>query len=300
MAIRKRNLTRSEKPMIETAAPSSQQMNGQNFQNPAFNHSLQSTSEYSQALQTTYAPSANQNVKQNSDLFFWSAITGFAQIASAFVNEDGNADGGTGTGFVIYREEGENGRTVILTNRHVAPPVKSLSLRVQTKGGEIVEAKLAGYPKDGTDLAVLLIKNLDDLKPMWRLAHSDSLDAGDQVFTIGHPLGTFDFTVSEGNFAQIRNNLRTPDGQVIHHGPIIQHSVAISPGNSGGPLFGPDGSIVGVNTYFIDSGNALYFAIPVDFLLKEDAWLWEGDLKVLPLIRKIQFLETPRKPQKEE
>ena len=51
---------------------------------------------------------------------------------------------------------------------------------------------------------------------------------------------------------------------------MIQTTAAISPGSSGGGLFDDEGRLVGLTTFYLDSGQSLNFAIPVE---------WIGDVK---------------------
>ncbi|MCR5164533.1 MAG: S1C family serine protease [Thermoguttaceae bacterium] len=183
-------------------------------------------------------------------------------------SDDESEGSSLGSGFVIYRDKDPNGESLILTNLHVANPEADTYV-VQSKSGEVTEAHLAGVAKDGTDLAVLAIPNMSNLKPIWKLRSSQQIEIGDDVYTVGHPLG-LDFTVSgPGKLSQKRFN-----EEKEAHGAILQHTAPISPGNSGGPLLDSEGNIFGINTSLAGEGNSLFFAIPIEFLHKAGAWLW--------------------------
>lgn len=183
-------------------------------------------------------------------------------------SDDESEESALSSGFIIYRDNDPNGESLILTNLHVANPEAGAYL-VQSKFGEITEAHLAGFAKDGTDLAVLAIPNMSNLKPIWKLRSSRQVEEGDDVYTVGHPLG-LDFTVSgPGKLSKKRYN-----EEKEAHGAILQHTAPISPGNSGGPLLDSEGNIFGINTSLAGEGNSLFFAIPIEFLHKEGAWLW--------------------------
>lgn len=187
-----------------------------------------------------------------------------------------------GTGFIIYREDAPDGQSLILTNRHVAQPDADVLL-VQSKSGELVKAEIAGIANDRIDLAVLAVPNMADLQPIWKLRSSDLIEEGDDVYTIGHPLGDFDFTVSgPGTLSKKRYN----ELQDLN-GAILQHTAPISPGNSGGPLLDSEGNVIGINTLGFEQGNSLFFAIPIQFLHKDGGWSWMGGY--VTKIREIQI-----------
>ena len=47
-------------------------------------------------------------------------------------------------------------------------------------------------------------------------------------------------------------------------GKFLQTTAPISPGSSGGPLFNMHGEVVGINTLYLEGGENLNFAIPVN------------------------------------
>ena len=47
-------------------------------------------------------------------------------------------------------------------------------------------------------------------------------------------------------------------------GKFLQTTAPISPGSSGGPLFNMRGEVVGINTLYLEGGENLNFAIPVN------------------------------------
>jgi hypothetical protein len=96
------------------------------------------------------------------------------------------------------------------------------------------------------------------------LANADSITTaivGREVFSFGFPLGIslqdmFEdvvVTMNKGNISALR---KADLG--------IQHSAAISAGNSGGPLVDATGTVIGMNTAGIEEGNSLFFAVGSD------------------------------------
>nr|MBA2541188.1 trypsin-like peptidase domain-containing protein [Deltaproteobacteria bacterium] len=122
----------------------------------------------------------------------------------------------------------------------------------------------------GRDLAVLQIQPAKAL-PTVRLGDSDQMSAGDQVITIGNPLGVFENTVSEGLISSVREVCSKQD--VASKNPscpgeltLLQISAPISQGSSGGPLFNQSGEVVGVTTAIITAGQNINLAIPTNYL----------------------------------
>src|SRR5690606_17244862 len=123
----------------------------------------------------------------------------------------------------------------IVTNNHVID--KASTIKVTLDDGTELPAKLVGAdPK--SDLAVVKIESS---KPLATIAwgDSDNLRAGDPILAIGNPFG-IGTTVTAG--------IVSARGRDLHSGPyddFIQIDAPINHGNSGGPLVGVDGKVVG-------------------------------------------------------
>jgi Trypsin-like peptidase domain len=164
-----------------------------------------------------------------------------------------------GTGFLVSADG------VIVTNYHV----------IETGNVAIVKFPDGTVlPIDGVlaadkvrDLAVIKIhgKTFRTLT----LGNSDHVQVGEEVVAIGNPL-SLESTVSNG----IVSGMRTSKEQ---GGKFLQTTAPISPGSSGGPLFNMRGEVVGINTLYLDGGENLNFAIPVNdarrLLLKQNSAL---------------------------
>jgi len=79
------------------------------------------------------------------------------------------------------------------------------------------------------------------------------------VIAIGNPMG-FDSTVSSGVVSALGRALRSQDGRLIEN--IIQHTAPLNPGNSGGPLLDPRGTVIGITPAIIAMAQGIGFAIP--------------------------------------
>ena len=109
------------------------------------------------------------------------------------------------------------------------------------------------------DLAVLQVKVRYRPLPHLALGDSDAARVGDWVVAVGNPFG-LGGTVTAG--------ILSARGRQIGEGPyddFLQIDAPINRGNSGGPLFAQDGTVIGVNTaIFSPSGGSvgIGFAIP--------------------------------------
>jgi hypothetical protein len=175
-----------------------------------------------------------------------------------------------GTGFLV-RPDG-----VIVTNYHVI------------ESGNVAIVKFPDgtvLPVDGVlaadkvrDLAIIKIhgKTFRTLT----LGNSDQIQVGEEVVAIGNPL-SLESTVSNG----IVSGMRTSNEK---GGKFLQTTAPISPGSSGGPLFNMLGEVVGINTMYLEGGENLNFAIPVN------------DAKRLLLNRPAQLQALPNEAEPEE
>jgi S1-C subfamily serine protease len=138
-----------------------------------------------------------------------------------------------GTGFVY-----EDGR--VMTNAHVVAGVTE-DLRVVTRSGQQATARVVLYDPQ-QDIAVLDVEGLD-LAP---LDFDHDAEKGDDAVVAGFPRNN-GFTAVP---ARIRAE-QTAQGPDFYHSQqvsreIYQVRAEVRPGNSGGPLLSPDGTVYGV------------------------------------------------------
>lgn len=98
---------------------------------------------------------------------------------------------------------------------------------------------------DATGLAVKAV----------RLGKAVGLKVGETVYSVSSPRG-LELSLSDGIVSQLRGG---PP-------PFIQTTAAISPGSSGGGLFDSEGRLVGITTFYLEGGQNLNFALPVEWL----------------------------------
>jgi Flp pilus assembly protein TadD len=137
----------------------------------------------------------------------------------------------------------------IVTNYHV---VKAGERYLVGQSGRSVPAFLQASNPD-KDLALLLASGLTATPA--RLGQASRLKVGEPVYAVGAPQG-LELSLSEGIVSQLRGG----------EPPIIQTTVAISKGSSGGGLFNAQGELVGIITFYLKEGQGLNFAVPVEWI----------------------------------
>lgn len=157
--------------------------------------------------------------------------------------KDGIESQGSG---VFVSSQGE-----FLTNHHVVEGAASAEVKLFNGKIYPVKAVLATCP--GLDLVKLKVGEPGEVFTPANVALSVPV-TGERLFTIGNPMG-LEASVADGLVSGYRDD---PE-----EGRMMQISVPISPGSSGGPLFNLKGQLVGIATYHI-KGQNLNFAVPVD------------------------------------
>ncbi len=155
---------------------------------------------------------------------------------------------GSGSGAVIAPDG------YILTNSHVVHDAREVA--VHFTDGSVRSAETVGEDPP-TDLAVL--KVLAAGLPYLEIGDSNALKVGQLVIAVGNPLG-LESTVSTGVVSSLGRAIRSISGRLIEN--IIQHTVPLNPGNSGGPLVNTRGQVVGINTAIIAAAQGIGFSIP--------------------------------------
>lgn len=181
-----------------------------------------------------------------------------------------------GSGVIYKREEIKNEEGVctaykyyVITNKHVVLDDDNNANYIiyVYDGVEDVEIKatLVGYdPK--VDVALVTFEHSVYIDPV-EFGDSNSIKKGNFVIAIGNPTG-FEY-YNSATYGIVSGGLRYMNSDTDNDGvndfvcEYLQHDAAISPGNSGGGLFGIDGKLYGINTLKIVAANTenLGFAI---------------------------------------
>ena len=166
-----------------------------------------------------------------------------------------------GSGFILTADG------YIATNCHVVN--NATSVQVTLNDGTTYDAQVVGSDAD-YDIAVLKVDPGETkLKPVV-VGTSSKMNVGDDVCTIGNPLGELTFSMSRGIVSCLNREINL-NGTPFN---MIQIDTAINPGNSGGPLFNSYGEVVGIVTAKTSTADSrgtaaegLGFAIPIDDVL---------------------------------
>lgn len=164
----------------------------------------------------------------------------------------------SGSGFIVS----SNG--YIVTNYHVIEGADSIT--VSTNNGKSYEATVRGY-NENYDVAVLKV-NATGLQAV-TLGKSSDANVGDEVVTIGNPLGELTFSLTSGAISALNREVTFSQNNTMK---LIQTDAAINSGNSGGPLFNLYGEVIGITNAKYSSGSSsseasidnIGFAIPID------------------------------------
>lgn len=168
---------------------------------------------------------------------------------------DPDAYRGLGSGTIVS-DDG-----YILSNYHVVSGADSVIVTLtdrRTFGAEVV-----GFDSL-IDIALLKIEAQQ--LPHVRLGDSTSLQVGDWVLAIGHPLGMRS-TLTHGIVSALDRRADIFNGSGYAIESFIQTNAVINPGNSGGPLLNLDGETIGIVTA-ISTRTGFYMgyslAVPVN------------------------------------
>jgi len=180
---------------------------------------------------------------------------------------------GTGSGFIVE----ESGKVV--TNFHVISGAYSAVVKT-ISGTEYPAQYVLGYDIQ-RDVAVLKING--NQLPTLPLGNSDSIVQGEEILTIGSPIG-LENTISNG--------LISSKKRILEGNNYIQISAPISHGSSGGALLNYFGDVIGITSAGFENGQNLNLAIPINevkTLLSVTKQISLADLATLKTIGTITF-----------
>lgn len=189
------------------------------------------------------------------------AIVGISNIVRNNLSYDVKS---TGSGFIYdYEAKGDHYRYYVITNAHVVEDADRLEIVLYDgttiQASTIFESRI--YVLDvETDIAVISFEYDEPLKVV-EFTDSDNIRKGQFAIAVGNPLG-YDY------FGSVTFGVVSGLAREVRHGyfqtPVIQHDAAISPGNSGGPLFDINGRVIGVNNMKVvrENVSGIGFAIP--------------------------------------
>jgi S1-C subfamily serine protease len=201
------------------------------------------------------APSGPESPDDVLDAYSQTVVAAVERVAPAVVSvyvgaadDSARMRGGAGSGVVVTPDG------YVLTNEHVVQ--RAANVRVVFTDGRSAGAVVVGRDP-ATDLAVLRAQSAG--LPYAELLGERALRTGQLVVAVGNPFG-YESTVSAGVVSALGRSLRSRDGRLIEG--IVQHTAALNPGNSGGPLTDARGLIGGINTAIIPQAQGIGFAVP--------------------------------------
>ncbi|MCA9654340.1 MAG: trypsin-like peptidase domain-containing protein [Myxococcales bacterium] len=163
-------------------------------------------------------------------------------------------------------------RGIVVTNYHVIAEALEVPREQWALVADQTPTVTARF-EDGRELpaVVLVADSVEDLAILRlrpegeerftsaRLGRSSALRVGQEVFAIGNPFG-LNHSVSRGIVSALDRTEVLRNRKL----PLVQLDASINLGNSGGPLFALDGSLVGIVTLRRKDAEGIAFAVPVD------------------------------------
>ena len=191
---------------------------------------------------------------------------------------------GSGSGF-IYKLDDKY--AYVMTNHHVVSGGNKWTIITNTD--EEIEGKVLGSD-EYLDLAVIRIEKRNYMAKV-EIGNSSSIELGDNVFTIGAPVGyEYRGTVTNGIISGLNRLVEVSVKNTLSGGDwvmeVIQTNAAVNPGNSCGPLVNANGQVIGVISMKLveNSIEGMGFAIPIDYAMNYIDSLESGKKIERPLL----------------
>jgi S1-C subfamily serine protease len=170
-----------------------------------------------------------------------------ARSGTVYIRSGGFNRAVAGSGVLLDARRG-----LVLTNFHVVV----LGSGIEAGSPRRVEAAQIVAAAPCEDLALLRVPGLRGRRPI-RLGRQRDLELGAPVAALGYPArraGRKSPTATRGVVSAPRTalRLRPPDGR--RYTNLVRTNAALAPGDSGGPLLGARGRLVGVNTIVVPGG----------------------------------------------
>ncbi len=168
-------------------------------------------------------------------------IVSSARPGTVYIRARGVGQEAAGTGVLVDAEEG-----LVLTNFHVI----ALGPDLQAGTPQRLDDAEVEAAAPCEDLALLHVEGLEDRTAI-PLGRQADVHQGDQVVALGYPAsasGGTSLTSTAGVVSSVRTPLRLPAPDQPRLTNLVQTDAALGPGNSGGPLVGAGGRLVGINT----------------------------------------------------
>lgn len=162
----------------------------------------------------------------------------------------------TGSGFAI--SDG-----YLVTNYHVTSGAKSIRVKgINGDWGKVYSGYVVASDKDH-DLSIVKVvdKNFDSFGPIPYTVGKAMVDVGDDVFVLGYPM-----TSTMGEEVKLTEGIISSSTGFKGDESMYQISAAVQPGNSGGPVFNSDGSVIGIVCGKHTDAENVNYAIKASYL----------------------------------
>jgi S1-C subfamily serine protease len=157
----------------------------------------------------------------------------------------------------------------VLTNSHVVEGLSSIEVKVGDQLPTVPARVVAQAPCD--DVAVLELTQPPADVTALAMGDSAGIESGAQVTALGYPANFQRY--KQQTVSSTQGSVSNPDlvGNEIsedlpQYPALIQHTAALNPGNSGGPLVDEFGEVVGINTLSRAGRGAQgqYYSVAID------------------------------------
>ena len=192
---------------------------------------LVSTGSQAQSIVSTFLPSPD-------------TIENAASSVLKLEVYEGALPRGNASGFVVF-----DGKTLV-TNHHVIR--RGDWVIAESDKGNLYIADIVIAADEQKDIAILEFHSGTDLDPL--PIKKQELWRGGPVMAISSPHGIKN-TVSFGNISALYEKKGIP---------IIQFTAPVSPGSSGGALFDPDGSVIGLIFSIVEGTQNMNLAVRIE------------------------------------
>lgn len=167
-------------------------------------------------------------------------------------------------------------RGYVITAAHVVQTADLVEVEF-ANGFRTTAAVKASNP--AKDLALLKLDKVpEDIEPL-KLADSDEINIGEEIFIIGAPYG-YSHTLSVGHISG--RHSENEAGPIGPQAETFQTDAVINQGNSGGPMFNMRGEVIGIVSYILSQSGGfegLGFAITSNEVIQtlfEQPMAWSG------------------------
>lgn len=168
-----------------------------------------------------------------------------AVVVLSAIDETGRSLG-QGSGFVV------SPAGAVITCLHVIRG--AAKVRVKFPSGDVYTTdEIVDFDVD-KDIAIIKIKGFQ--LPVVNLGDSDKTQVGEQVTAISSPEGLTN-SLTTGVISGVRR---------LSTHRVFQVTAPISQGSSGGALFDSSGSVIGITSYILRSGQNINFAVPINYV----------------------------------